>query len=133
MLEILPTGGKTPLSSGLMKTFNLIKAEKKKDPTIIPILVLMTDGRANVSVVEGAEPMEEVTKIAQLIREEKIYSIVIDTEIPPSGGKFVDFVYEYSKDIAKDMNGVYYKLADLSALSLGSLIQMEKHLLLGAP
>jgi len=86
-----------------------------------------------VSVVEGAEPMEEVTKIAQLIREEKIYSIVIDTEIPPSGGKFVDFVYEYAKDIAKDINGVYYKLADLSALSLGSLIQMEKHLLLGAP
>jgi magnesium chelatase subunit D len=132
MLEILPTGGKTPLSSGLMKTFNLIKAERKKDPTIIPILVLMTDGRANVSVVEGAEPMEEATKIAQLIREEKIYSIVIDTEIPPSGGKFVDFVYEYARDIAKDMNGVYYKLADLSALSLGSLIQMEKHLLLGA-
>jgi len=132
MLEILPTGGKTPLGVGLMKAYNLIKVERKKDPTIIPILVLMTDGRANVSVVDGAEPMEEVTKIAQLIRDEKIYTIVIDTEIPPSGGKFVDFVYEYAKDIAKDINGVYYKLKDLNAVSLGSLIHMEKSILVGA-
>jgi magnesium chelatase subunit D len=132
MLEILPTGGKTPLGVGLMKALNLIKVEKKKDPTIIPILVLMTDGRANVPVVEGAEPMEEVTKIAELIRSEKIYSIVIDSEIPHAGSKFIDFVYEYAQDIARDMNGVYYKLKDLNAVSLGSLINMEKNLLVGA-
>jgi Mg-chelatase subunit ChlD len=76
--------------------------------------------------------MEEVTKIAELIRSEKIYSIVIDSEIPHAGSKFIDFVYEYAQDIARDMNGVYYKLKDLNAVSLGSLINMEKNLLVGA-
>ena len=126
MLDVLPTGGRTPLGAGMMKAFNVIESEKKKDPTIIPIFVLMTDGRANVPIVEGAEPMEEVSKMAEVIREEGIFPIVIDTEIPPGGGKFVDFIYEYAKDIADDINGVYYKLADLNAVSLGSLIQMEK-------
>jgi len=131
MLDILPTGGKTPLGSGLMKAFNMIKVEKKKDPTLIPILVLMTDGRANVSIVEGADPMEEVEKMAALIKEERIFPIVVDTEVPPSAGAFVGFVYEYAEDIAKNLNGVYYKLKDLNAMSLGSLVHMEKSRMLG--
>ena len=132
MLEILPTGGRTPLGAGMMKAFNLIESEKRKDPTIIPIFVLMTDGRANVPILEGADPMEETSKMAGLIRDEKVYSIVIDTEVPPAVSQFVGFVYGYAEDIAKDINGVYYKLADLNAVSLGSLIQMEKSMIVEA-
>jgi len=131
-LDILPTGGRTPLGAGMLMALNLINSERKKDPTIIPIFVLLTDGRANVPIVEGAEPMDEIPKMADLIREDKVYTIVVDTEIPPSGGKFVDFVYEYAKDIATELNGVYYRLADLNAISLGSLIHMEKSMAISA-
>jgi magnesium chelatase subunit D len=132
MLEILPTGGRTPLAAGMLMAYNLINSERKKDPTIIPIFVLLTDGRANVPITEGSEPMDEVTEMAKLIRDDKVYPIVVDTEIPPSGGKFVDFVYEYAQDVAKDLNGVYYRLADLDAVSLGSMIHMEKSMAVSA-
>ncbi len=131
MLTLLPTGGKTPLSAGLMKAYHTIKVERKKDPTFIPIMVLLTDGRANVPMVDGGDPMDEVSKMAELVRAEGIYPIIIDTEVTPEAGKYGSFIYEYAQDIAKDLGGVYYKLKDLSALSLGSLIQMEKGRLLG--
>jgi magnesium chelatase subunit D len=126
MLDLLPTGGRTPLGAGMLMAYNLVNAERKRDPTIIPIFVLLTDGRANVPITAGAEPMDEVTEMSKLIRDDNMYPIVIDTEVPPQGSAFIDFVYEYAQDIAKDLNGVYYKLADLDAVSLGSLIQMEK-------
>jgi magnesium chelatase subunit D len=128
LLVNLPTGGKTPLGAGIMKAMSVIKNEQKKDPTIIPMLVLLTDGRSNISIVEGADPMSEIEKLGKMVQEEGIYSIVIDSEVTRNN-KFVDFTFEFAKDIAEYMGAKYYRLDQLNAVSLGNLITMEKDVL----
>ncbi len=48
-LRDLPTGGKTPLPHGLALAVDLIKKERAKYPKDAFLLVLITDGKANVS------------------------------------------------------------------------------------
>ncbi|MEW6556075.1 MAG: putative cobaltochelatase [Elusimicrobiota bacterium] len=106
-LEELPTGGRTPLSKGLLTGYELLQNELKKNSKIKPLLVLISDGKANVSM--GKENVfEEVRKIADDIRKSEIKSIVIDTE-----SSFVSF--NKSFEIADAMGGRYYKLEDLKA------------------
>ena len=64
-----------------MKALSLIKNEKRKDPTVVPMLVLISDGRSNISIVEGADPMGEIEKLGTMAQEEGIHSIVIDSEV----------------------------------------------------
>ncbi|MDM7919548.1 MAG: putative cobaltochelatase [Methanosarcina sp.] len=78
-LQEIPTGGKTPLSRGLVKGYEVIKAELRRDPDTCPFMVLISDGRANVSM-NGEPPLQEITAVASRLREEGIQSAVIDTE-----------------------------------------------------
>ena len=114
-LKDLPTGGKTPLSVGLFKGYEILKAAKKKDPEMVPVLVLVSDGRTNSSVNNG-DPYEEAIEIANKIASENIQSIVIDTE--------QDFIkLGLANNIAKAMNAQYYKLEDLGATEIASTIR----------
>jgi magnesium chelatase subunit D len=67
-LEYLPTGGRTPLAEAL----NLAKAYL----TPATVLILLTDGRANVPLGTG-DPWEEALDVASQI---KTRALVIDTE-----------------------------------------------------
>ena len=125
LLTDLPTGGKTPLALGMMKALNLIKNEKKKDDTIVPLLVLLTDGRANISIVADADPMEEIKKLSEMIAGEDIYTVMIDTEVTKKM-RFLNFSYGFAKDIAEALGAKYYRIDQLDYQSLGSLITMEK-------
>jgi len=131
MLVNLPTGGKTPLAAGIMKALSLIKSEKRKDPTVVPMLVLISDGRSNISIVEGADPMGEIEKLGTMAQEEGIHSIVIDSEVTRKN-KFVGFTFEFAKDIAEFFNAKYFRLDKLSEVTLGNVITMEKNLLVDA-
>ncbi len=114
-LKDLPTGGKTPLSAGLFKGYEILKAAKKKDPEMVPVLVLVSDGRTNSSLNNG-DPYEEALEIANKIASENIQSIVIDTE--------QDFIkLGLANNIAKAMNAQYYKLEDLGATEIASTIR----------
>ena len=79
-LSDMPTGGRTPLSQGLLKSLEVIEAEKTKDPNVLPLIVLMSDGRANVSMGDTGDPMEEAAAIAREIAQQRIPGVVIDTE-----------------------------------------------------
>ena len=68
VLEYLPTGGRTPLAHALDL------ARTYLTPTTV--LILLTDGRANVPIGTG-DPWQEVLEIAAQIRTP---SLVIDTE-----------------------------------------------------
>ena len=49
-LRELPTGGRTPLPDGLYKGLEALKTEMWKNKNIVPIMVLVSDGKGNVSV-----------------------------------------------------------------------------------
>jgi Mg-chelatase subunit ChlD len=82
-LRRLPTGGATPFADGLWKAWQLVKKERAKDPQIKPILVVISDGEANVPLVSGQPVMEELTALAQGIRKNRIHSVAIDTKTGP--------------------------------------------------
>ncbi len=81
-LKALPTGGATPFADGLMKGWRLIKTERLKDKAIRPLLVILSDGEANVPYDRNlslGEVMQELLLISDGICREGISSLVIDT------------------------------------------------------
>src|SRR5436190_171388 len=77
-LEKLSVGGTTPLTHGLMAGYKVVKTELLRDQTIRPLLVLISDGRGNISMFKE-EPLVEAQKVAGLIEAEQIDCLVIDS------------------------------------------------------
>jgi magnesium chelatase subunit D len=78
-LSNLPTGGRTPLPHSLALALKTLKQAKQKE-SFDPLLVLLTDGKANVSLSNGGDPWNETLQLAQQISEANIPAIVLDTE-----------------------------------------------------
>jgi len=79
-LEELPTGGKTPLSQGLLVGQQLLKTELIRDPRTQPLMVVISDGRANVGAGHESDAADEACRVAEQIHADAIPSLVIDTE-----------------------------------------------------
>ena len=106
-LAEMSTGGKTPLADGLATALLTLSRLNTRDKELEPILVLVTDGRAN-AVMEGeTDPVGSALKIAEKIRKAQITSVVIDTEN--------DFIkLGIAKKLAQTMGAAYYSLSQLS-------------------
>lgn len=78
-LKELKTGGKTPLAEGLVQALQLMKAQQQKNPDILPVIILLSDGRANQRN-KKTNALEEALQTAQKAAKENIRFIVIDTE-----------------------------------------------------
>jgi magnesium chelatase subunit D len=81
-LKALPTGGTTPFADGLMKAWKIVKTERLKDKNIRPLLVILSDGEANVPYDSNCRPgevMRELLLIGGRIARDDISSLVIDT------------------------------------------------------
>ncbi|MFH1738478.1 MAG: magnesium chelatase, partial [bacterium] len=76
----LPTGGTTPFADGLHTAWQIIKTERAKDPDIQPLLVVISDGDANVGLGDGQAYIEEICALARQIRQDRIRSVAIDTK-----------------------------------------------------
>src|SRR3984893_2012847 len=63
-LERLSVGGTTPLTHGLMAGYKVVKTELSRDPSMRPLLVLISDGRGNISMFKE-EPLVEAQKVAE--------------------------------------------------------------------
>ncbi len=120
-LREMKTGGKTPLALGLMKGYEVLMNEKKKRKEIIPLLILISDGRANTGF--GKNIKEEVLSIAGQFREKGIHTVVIDTEVPRKS--FINFQLGYCREIAEHSGGVYYSLTELTTQGVRTIAQQE--------
>jgi magnesium chelatase subunit D len=119
-LRELPTGGKTPLSAGLYKGLELLESERRKDAEMIPMLVLISDGRGNVSMNEGSIK-EEIISISERIQAERIHTVIIDTERSGPYGKM-----GYNRDIAEISKAEYYTIDELSPRKMGEIAILER-------
>lgn len=82
LLEELPTGGRNPLSAGLFKAYEVVRAYLYKSPQLSPLLIIISDGKANVSLGQE-KPFLEARRVAEIIRgEEKVKTLVVDAEPP---------------------------------------------------
>jgi magnesium chelatase subunit D len=126
-LKELPTGGRTPLAAGLEQGLNLLMAEKHRDEEAIPILLLISDGRANVSAGGGKELEQELLALAEQARAKGIYVIVIDTEIVSDS--FIQMQLGYCRAIASYSGGKYYPIADLTSGAVRDIVISERNML----
>lgn len=109
-LEHIPTGGKTPLSRGLLLGYRVLEQVRRQNPEAMPLLILVTDGQGNVSMTD-LPPMEEACRVAVQIGKRGIRTVVIDTE-------HEQFNRGLARQIAEAARGEYYNLAELQAQNL---------------
>ena len=104
-LRSLPTGGKTPLAEGLAAALKMMDELSRKEGAET-VLVLVTDGRTNVSAAGKAK--EEALRAAEEIARRDAHCIVLDTEksFPKVG---------LAPEIAQRMNAGYATLERLCA------------------
>ncbi len=114
-LSKLPTGGRTPMAHGLKLGLDTIQSYMRSDEEAIPLLVLVSDGRANVPLNDG-DPVEEAKNVAHAISSAGIKSVAIDTE-----RNFITF--GLVKQICTEMDGKYFRLEELSAAPLASVVR----------
>ena len=124
-LQEMPTGGRTPLSAGLFKAMEVIETERIKDRDVLPLLVLLSDGRGNVALGQDS-PLDEAYAAAGIIGDDKVPSVVVDTE---SGFIRLGMV----QPVAEAMGAQYLKLEDLRADSLAEAVRMQMPIIGEAP
>ena len=128
LLSEMPTGGRTPLSRGLLLAMEVIEAERQKDRNVLPLLVVLSDGRANVAMGSaGASagqsagtslPIAEARAMAAAIREQRIPAVVVDTE--------TDFLrLGLAGPIAEAMGAPCIKLEELHSDALADTVRMQ--------
>ena len=85
-LASLPTGGRTPVDAGLARARAVLAAESIRDPRRRPLLVVITDGRANATGNLDRAPTVSLDPVASALAEARalastgVGAIVIDTE-----------------------------------------------------
>jgi magnesium chelatase subunit D len=77
-LEVLPAGGRTPLSEGLRVGRELLERERSVRPGAICMMVVLSDGKANAA--PGSDPALMSLEQARAIRRAGIPLVFLDTD-----------------------------------------------------
>ena len=108
----LDIGGPTPLSKGMLTAYQLIQREVRRERDLIPVLILITDGCANVSMGD-MRPGEEAALVGEMIRAKKIRSIVLGTA--GQGWRMSDgTIFAPAQELAVAMGGEFYPMDGFS-------------------
>jgi magnesium chelatase subunit D len=81
-VEELYIGGCTPLATGLLEGLRLAESERLRDPTVRPILVILTDAIGNVDLsgnMRHDTPRRDALNVAAEIARHRITTIMLDT------------------------------------------------------
>ncbi len=116
-LRNIPVGGKTPLSAGLLAAYRICTAAQRRDAEIMPLIIILTDGAGNVSVT-GLPPQEEAGRMADMIHQSHLRSVVINMEHPA-------FDRGLAQQLANALGGPCYTLPELKAEALLQTVRDE--------
>lgn len=116
-LADIPVGGKTPLSSGLLMAYEVLRQEKVRHPDVMPIMILLTDGVANVSMSD-MNPQRETEQIAEQIKDDGFRSVTVNMEHDA-------FDQGMAQRLADKLGGPCYRLSDLRAETLYATVKQE--------
>lgn len=115
MLRTIPTGGMTPLTAGISEAHQLLTRGRYAGAGENKSVVLLTDGRVNVPVKNGA-PYTELADLARSIAGCGIRFVVVDTESGfPRLGR--------ARALAGDLEATYFRLEDLGSRGLAASVQ----------
>ncbi|GIW11526.1 MAG: magnesium chelatase [Dehalococcoidia bacterium] len=114
-LRALPTGGRTPLAAGIAQALQLVQQPHPRAKRAYRVVVLITDGRANVPLADGS-PVEDALHLARQLGESGVTTLVLD---PESG--FPSF--GLARQLAEAARATYVRLADLSAEAIAARVR----------
>ncbi len=100
-IEKLEFGGTTPLAAGLRQGLDNLRSKLRIEKDTNPLLILVTDGTANMPIVPGEDIENEIKKTCESIKRVHIPTLVIDVSKTGS---------ELAGKIANICSGVYYHL-----------------------
>ncbi|MEU2546719.1 putative cobaltochelatase [Streptomyces roseolus] len=112
-LEALPTGGRTPLSAGLLRAHDVLRVERLRDPSRRPLLVVVTDGRATGG---GPDPVGLAARAARLHAADGTAAVVVDCEAGPVR-------LGLAGNLARDLGGTAVTLDELRADAIAGLVR----------
>jgi Mg-chelatase subunit ChlD len=116
-LADIPVGGKTPLAAGLYLAHQVIKQQSMVYPDVTPLMILLTDGAGNVAM-GNLPPQDEAHKLAEMIAEEDIRSVVINME-------HAAFDQGLAQGLADHLKAPCYTLHELKAETLYQAVKGE--------
>jgi magnesium chelatase subunit D len=125
-LATLPTGGRTPLAEGLALASTTLERHQQRNPGTLPLLVLITDGRANVALnagrargavpVGGAGGLADVGALGARLQRQGATTVVIDSE---AGALRLGL----ARQVAAALGGRYLALGGLSAAGVARAVR----------
>jgi len=114
-LAALPGGGGTPLAAGIAAGYAMAEASRKRGQT--PVIVALTDGRANVTrdgVGGRATAESEALDTARLFKASGFAALLIDTAPRPQ---------PFSRDLASAMGARYVPLPFADAARMSAAVR----------
>lgn len=114
VLADIPTGGKTPLTHGLIKGYEILS--KNSSANSRSVMVILSDGRCNVAYTPGVKPLDEMLSTARSLADKGMEFIVIDTET----GRLR---FGLALELCRALDGTYLCLEDLNAEYIASSVR----------
>lgn len=128
----LRVSGFTPLAAGMLKAWEVLKESKRRDRSAISVMVIITDGSANVPLHRSLETGEirefdavgiavrkyedlavkDVISVSKMIRKEGIHTVVINTNPHYYGREIYGFAV--TKIISSLTNGSHHQVGRLT-------------------
>ena len=105
-LRRLGIGGATPLAAGIELAIKTLKQERIKHPGSDPLLVILSDGEANVPLTPGEDVLAEVIAFGRLLRQEGISSLMINTGSSSQGSTLLRRLTKAAGGDYRQMNGL---------------------------
>jgi len=115
LVDALPAGGGTPLSAGVLKAIELARLSRLQGMSSA-MLVLFTDGRANVGISSERRIEDELKRLGALLQEEGIASVLVDTK-----AKFLS--KGEGSAVARALGSGYKWLAQTNSESIYSIVR----------
>jgi magnesium chelatase subunit D len=128
----LRVSGYTPLAAGMLKAWEVLKEAERRDPSTVPVMVVITDGSANVPLTKSLETGEtrkieeqrvivreyedlairDVLSVSKMIKREGIKTIVVNTNPHVFGRE--SYGLEVTQSIASQTRGIHHSVGRLA-------------------
>ena len=142
-LVSMRVSGFTPLATGMYKALDVLKEAKRRDPSTTPVMVIVTDGSANVPLSKSLETgqirqidenlvavrkyedvaTEDVFAVSKIVRREGVHVIAINTNSKMYGRETYGFMV--TEQIAHLTNGTHHVIGLLRSKTemIGTMVE----------
>ncbi|NYI78800.1 VWA domain-containing protein [Nocardioides panzhihuensis] len=118
-LDEIPAGGRTPLAEGLLEAARVLQRERLRDRDLRPLLVVVTDGRANFpkkdGQAHGKDAVRRSQQAAAYVAGLGVTTVVIDSESGPMR-------LGLARQLAAHLEAEHVPVAEVSAEALTSAV-----------